>query len=257
MIAKDFTSLFEGVRYNDAGDLLVDFIHDEAGDFVPLRWKGKMVRHSKARGVSTFYGFKLVKGTDNVDKMSMLKQIKSAPLSNDTIKIVKKAVMGLNTALPLASLDTVITVESSSPLANRIGEEIASRAAPSTQFFPDKVVKAAFSFDRAEIMRTTPAHYTDEARKELADRVEKVVARAGKSGKLEMKRIPPQYRRYLVGGFALDGTDDRRFNNALSGRVLVIDDYRIGGETSVRAHRAVADAAKKGAEVVFFVLFSY
>jgi len=132
----------------------------------------------------------------------------------------------LATVLKGKSIDLVVTIKSSSNLTKRFAEQFTRRI-NNQVFFPAAITKAAI--DKVKVSDDVP---NEKMRKDIQRVIDNV--KTGKTAGLEIKKLRPQDRQFLVDFLELD----EKLVKKIEGKnILIVDDYVTSGNTIAESMR--------------------
>lgn len=130
------------------------------------------------------------------------------------------------------NVDILVTPKSSTNILNDLIVLIKARN-PHIEFLPESFVKTA-DISKIAVDYNNPA-LTDK----IAEKLEGIVRAANKTGKFEIKKALPQYRKFFKNFFEIvDPKLIQKFDNK---NVCVLDDVLASGTTLVQIMSSVAD----------------
>lgn len=129
-------------------------------------------------------------------------------------------------------VDILVTPKSSTNILNDLISFLKARN-PHIEFLPESFIKTA------DISKITVDYNNPALTDKIAEKLEGIVRAANKTGKFEIKKALPQYRKFFKNFFEIvDPKLIQKFNNK---NVCVLDDVLASGTTLVQIMSATAD----------------
>lgn len=219
----------EGVRQDDDGKFIFDFEEDALDDIMKLKYAGGYAAPRRTDGLKSFYTYRLNNKIPLDVRKDFLFHLKDKlPSPKDYELLLNKAVVGLfnNTNFKVSDVDVILVPESSSELNKDVANKIKAKL-PNALLVTSAITKNTPTDVKLDI----DAMQRKNIKPETIANLQKQLDSIAKTGKFSMKRIPPQYRSFIIDFLKLDTSQRELMNKITDGKVLVVDDYITKGTT--------------------------
>jgi phosphoribosylpyrophosphate synthetase len=245
-------NLYEGIS-NDTNEIdkfIFNFNKDNTDDIITLRYNKESIIRRVTKNIKIYYNYKINKTVDKVLRMKLLKSIKDKSIQiEDYDHLLDKAVLGLfnNPHFNLIDVDVVIIPRSSSKinldLANRIIAKIPRVLLMSENLVKNRLENITLDYDLIKSKNLKTATIKS---------IEKMLRKSSVDGEFKIKKIPGQFRKFVINFLKLDINDRNMINRLNGGKVLIVDDIITEGTTLNEAHRLLEKYSPK--EIICYAL---
>jgi len=165
-----------------------------------------------------------------------LKKLKETNLDGYN-KALKRAALFSYRIFKSSNIDMITSIESSSPLSH----DFISHLMP---YMPNS---SGFSYLKAAVKKNNDISSikledTDKISSELKHRLNKIIQNAKESKAFEIKKVPPQYRKFIKNWLSLESKLSPKVFNK---NILLVDDYLTSGTSIYAAYEILKSNGAK------------